>query len=152
MTLTRTAPKLDCNLFSVWAVMQRGLIVQFGQSCCWIKDSSYQGKQWKKEDSLIRCAGGTCKTEMRVDDEEPLVEAQKLKKEDETRQMKLWLERLGHLSKIQLIYTVKRSLWCWPNRNRQIGFLWRLCGRQDELQTLQVHWKSKVNQEAAADA
>eukprot|EP00795_Rhopilema_esculentum_P015808 gene15808-biopygen5218 len=32
-------PKLACNLFSVRAVTQKGLIVQFGHTCCWIKDS-----------------------------------------------------------------------------------------------------------------
>ena len=32
--------KLACNLFSVRAVAQKGYIVQFGHSCCWIKDSN----------------------------------------------------------------------------------------------------------------
>ena len=48
-------PILDCNLFSVFrAVKQRGLTMQFGHSCCGIKDSS--GKQWVKEGSLTGCA------------------------------------------------------------------------------------------------
>ena len=33
-------PKLMSNLFSVHAATQKGLIVQFGHSCCWIKDAS----------------------------------------------------------------------------------------------------------------
>ena len=32
-------PKLACNLFSVRAVTQKGQIMQFGQNCCWIKNS-----------------------------------------------------------------------------------------------------------------
>lgn len=33
-------PKLACNLFSVRSVTQNGYIVQFGHTCCWIKDSA----------------------------------------------------------------------------------------------------------------
>ena len=32
--------KLDCNLFSIRAVTQTGLVVQFGHSYCWIKNST----------------------------------------------------------------------------------------------------------------
>ena len=40
MTSVLYVPKLACNLFSVRAVTQKGLVVQFGHSCCWIKDST----------------------------------------------------------------------------------------------------------------
>ena len=40
MSIVLYVPKLACNLFSVRAVTQKGLVVQFGHTCCWIKTSS----------------------------------------------------------------------------------------------------------------
>ena len=56
------APKLACNLFSIRAVTQKGLIVQFGHSYCWIKNST--GKVVGKGKLVNRMYLLNCKTEM----------------------------------------------------------------------------------------
>lgn len=47
-------PKLAGNLFSVSAGTHKGQTVQFGQSCCWIKNS--RSKVIVKDDSYDACS------------------------------------------------------------------------------------------------
>ena len=96
-------PKLACNLFSVRAVTQKGYTVQFGHSCCWIKDSN--GK--------VRGKGRlTDNMYMLITDEEISTRNHEAKKaENESpHELDLWHQRLGHINENQLLQTVKNSL------------------------------------------
>ena len=97
-------PKLACNLFSVRAVTQKGLVVQFGHSCCWIKDSS--GRVVGKGKLTNRMYQLICETEMH---EASLAEEHQADKDVMSSQMSLWHQRLGHLNESQLIQAVKKG-------------------------------------------
>lgn len=102
-------PKLACNLFSVRAVTQKGLIVQFGHSCCWIKDSS--GKVVGKGRLINRMYQLNCEVAMSADEAAVTEIHQATAAEDDScSHMNIWHQRLGHLNSKQLIQTVKTGL------------------------------------------
>ena len=102
-------PKLTCNLFSVRAATQKGLIVQFGHSCCWIKDHS--GKVVGKGRLINRMYQLNCEAHLQADST-PLAEAHQTSegKDDCSNQVNLWHLRLGHLNEKQLNQAVEKGL------------------------------------------
>ena len=96
-------PKLACNLFSIRAVTQKGYIVQFGHSCCWIKDSN----------GNVRGKGHLSNRMYKlISDAESTTKSHEVKKAtiENPHQLDLWHQRLGHVNKNQLLQTIKNSL------------------------------------------
>ena len=94
-------PKLECSLFSIRAATQKGLVVQFGHRCCWIKNST---EKVVGKGKLVNCMYLlNCKTEMAS-----VAEANQ--GDGGNIQMILWHQRLGYLNKTQLIQAVKKVM------------------------------------------
>ena len=102
-------PQLTCNLFSVRAATQKDLIVQFGHSCCWIKDHS--GKVVGKGRLINRMYQLNCEAHLQSD-RTALAEVHQtsIGKDDSSSQMNLWHRRLGHLNEKQLTQAVEKGL------------------------------------------
>ena len=102
-------PKLACNLFSVRAVTQKGLIVQFGHSCCWIKNSA--GKVVGKGRLVNRMYQLNCEAETLADRTSLAdVHQTNMTEDDSSSQLNLWHQRLGHVNGRQLVQAVKGGL------------------------------------------
>jgi hypothetical protein len=97
-------PKLACNLFSVRAVTQKGLVVQFGHSCCWIKDSA--GRVVGKGKLINRMYQLNCETEVH---QVSIADEHQAEKDVTSSRMNLWHQRLGHLNETQLVQAVKKG-------------------------------------------
>ena len=85
-------PKLACNLISVRAVTQKGLIVQFGHTCCWINDSD--GKALGKGRLVKRMYVLSCDTNTTA--------AYHQLKGWKIATLARWHQRLGHINRKQL--------------------------------------------------
>eukprot|EP00795_Rhopilema_esculentum_P005371 gene5371-biopygen379 len=96
-------PKLACNLFSVRAVTQKGLIVQFGHTCCWIKDSD--GKAVGKGRLVKRMYVLSCETEITA-----AYHQSETMENSNPSTMDIWHQRLGHINIKQLLESVKKKL------------------------------------------
>ena len=96
-------PKLACNLFSVRAVTQKGHIVQFGQNCCWVKNS--RGTVIARGSLVNRMYQLNCETEP-TDHSMSIADASVDK--DKRKRLNLWHQRLGHLNVQQLKQTVAK--------------------------------------------
>jgi hypothetical protein len=88
-------PKLACNLFSVKAAAQRGNMINFGHTRCWINGPNGD-----------LCGRGTVKGKLYHLDCEPVVRAS-VAKSDKTD---LWHQRLGHVNGAQLKEMVQKGL------------------------------------------
>eukprot|EP00795_Rhopilema_esculentum_P017528 gene17528-biopygen6440 len=96
-------PKLACNLFSVRAVTQKGLIVQFGHTCCWIKDSD--GKAVGKGRLVKRVYVLSCETDITA----AYHQSERMENSNPST-MDIWHQRLGHINRKQLLESVKKKL------------------------------------------
>eukprot|EP00795_Rhopilema_esculentum_P005567 gene5567-biopygen555 len=96
-------PKLACNLFSVRAVTQKGLIVQFGHTCCWIKDSD--GKAVGKGRLVKRMYVLSCETDITA----AYHQSERMENSNPST-MDVWHQRLGHINRKQLLESVKKKL------------------------------------------
>eukprot|EP00795_Rhopilema_esculentum_P007998 gene7998-biopygen1703 len=96
-------PKLACNLFSVRAVTQKGLIVQFGHTCCWIKDSD--GKAVGKGRLIKRMYVLSCETDITA----AYHQSERMENSNPST-MDVWHQRLGHINRKQLLESVKKKL------------------------------------------
>ena len=96
-------PELTCNLFSVRAATERGNHVRFGESRCWIRDSS--GKL---------CGSGTLVDKLYKLDCELASElhnvGEKAAMAVASCDMDLWHQRLGHLCEQQIKCMVEKKL------------------------------------------
>ena len=95
----------SCNLFSVRAVTQKGLVVQFGHSCCWIKNSS--GEVVGKGRLINRMYQLICETEMPQNEASLADQVHQAHKDKGSSQMSLWNQRLGCLNEMQLIQALE---------------------------------------------
>jgi len=96
-------PKLACNLFSVGAVIQKWHIVQFGQNCCWVKNS--RGTVIARGSLVNRMYQLNCETKP-TDHSMSIADASVDK--DKRKRLNLWHQRLGHSNVQQLKQTVAK--------------------------------------------
>ena len=92
-------PKLACNLFSVRAAAVKGNIVQFGHSRCWIRDGN--GK--------LHGMGSLVDKLYQLDCEPVSMENVSVASE-QTNEIDLWHQRLGHINGQQLKEVVQKDV------------------------------------------
>ena len=92
-------PKLACNLFSVKAATEKGKVVQFGHSRCWIKDKR----------GTLRGTGVLRGKLYYLECEAASMEQASLASQ-QTRESDIWHQRLGHINKQQLQQIINDEL------------------------------------------
>jgi len=96
-------------MYAVHAATQKGLIVQFGHSCCWIKDAS--GKVVGKGRHINRMYQLNCEANIQAGSTPSAeVHQSSTAKDDSSSQINLRHHRLAHLNENQLTQAVKKGL------------------------------------------